>query len=160
LAALAGTLNGGGILFVFLPEQSSHFKKRLLASSKDFDRIEIIQPNTDLRTLTKELVTASLPKSKSKSLPSKTQTTIIDSMIDLPGTCHILMADRGRGKSTTLGLACQAWIRNYRGRELVVTGPRPSATTTLLEHAAKSVRFVRSEERRVGKEWRDGWAQY
>lgn len=142
LAALAGTVNGGGILFVFLPEQSSHFKKRLLASSINFARVEIIQPNTDLKTLTQELATSTLPQSRVETLPSATQKTIIDSMIDLPGTCHILMADRGRGKSTTLGLACQAWIRNYRGRELVVTGPRPSATATLLEHAAKSVRFV------------------
>src|SRR5690606_36798108 len=141
LAARAGTLNGGGILFVFPPEESSHFKKRLLASSKDFDRIEIIQPSTDLRTLTEELVTASLPKSKSKSLPSKTQTTIIDGMIDLPGTCHIHMADRRRGKSPILGLACQGWIRNDRGRGSVVTGTRPSATTTLFEQAAKSVQF-------------------
>lgn len=142
LAALAGTVNGGGILFVFLPQQSSPFKNRLLASSIDFARVEIIQPDTDLKTLTHELATAPLPKSQSGSLPNAAQKSIIDSMIDLPGTCHILMADRGRGKSTTLGLACQAWIRNYRGRELVVTGPRPSAASTLLEHAAKSVRFV------------------
>ncbi|PHR64454.1 MAG: hypothetical protein COA51_07870 [Idiomarina sp.] len=142
LAALAGTVNGGGILFVFLPEAVTPFKKRLLASSVNFARIEILKPDTDLKALTQELAGSNLPKSKKISLPNSTQKTIIENMIDLPGTCHILMADRGRGKSTTLGLACQAWIRNYRGRELVVTGPRPSATTTLLEHAAKSVRFV------------------
>lgn len=142
LAALAGTVNGGGILFAILPQQTSAFKKRLLATSTNFERVEIIQPHTDLKKLTKELATAKLPEIKSENFPSNTQKTIIEAMIDLPGTCHILMADRGRGKSTTLGLACQAWIRNYRGRELVVTGPRPSAATTLLEHAAKSVRFV------------------
>lgn len=142
LAALAGTVNGGGILFVFLPQQTTAFKNRLLATSTNFARIELIQPNTDLKKLTRELATATLPEAKPQNFPSNTQKAIIEAMIDLPGTCHILMADRGRGKSTTLGLACQAWIRNYRGRELVVTGPRPSAATTLLEHAAKSVRFV------------------
>ncbi|RWU11801.1 tRNA(Met) cytidine acetyltransferase [Pseudidiomarina gelatinasegens] len=142
LAALAGTVNGGGILYVFLPATDSPFKKRLIQSAERFERIELIRPNADLKLLTEKLCTEQLPEVDEPTLPNADQKQIVDCMIDLPGTCHILMADRGRGKSTTLGLACQAWIRNYRGRELVVTGPRPSAVSTLLEHAAQSVRFV------------------
>ncbi|WP_417659560.1 GNAT family N-acetyltransferase [Pseudidiomarina sp.] len=142
LAALAGTVNGGGILYVFLPAADTPFKKRLIQSADRFERIEVIRPNVDLKRLTEKLCTEQLPEVDEPTLPNADQKQIVDCMIDLPGTCHILMADRGRGKSTTLGLACQAWIRNYRGRELVVTGPRPSAVSTLLEHAAQSVRFV------------------
>src|SRR5690554_5835525 len=142
LAALAGTVNGGGILFVFLPAGDSPFKHRMLSSISAFERIELIQPETDLRALTKQLLSSHLIPEAAPSIPLARQKAIIDSMVDLPGTCHLLMADRGRGKSTTLGLACQAWIRHYRGRELVVTGPKPSSVYTLLEHAANSVRFV------------------
>lgn len=142
LAALAGTVNGGGILFVFLPAKDSPFKQRVVASISAYERIELIRPETDLKALTKQLLSSNLIPEAAPTIPLARQKAIIDSMIDLPGTCHLLMADRGRGKSTTLGLACQAWIRQYRGRELVVTGPKPSSVYTLLEHAASSVRFV------------------
>lgn len=142
LAALAGTVNGGGILFVFLPEADTPFKQRIVRSVRDFHRIELIRPEDDLRAITSKLLEEDLPTLEKQVIPSQAQKEIVDNMIDLPGTCHLLMADRGRGKSTTLGLACQAWIRNYRGRELVVTGPKPSAAYTLLEHAADTVRFV------------------
>ena len=142
LAALAGTVNGGGILFVFLPPHNSAFKQRIIASTASFERVEVITPAEDLRQLSRAILTTPLMPEQAPTIPLARQKAIVDSMIDLPGTCHILMADRGRGKSTTLGLACQAWIRHYRGRELVVTGPKPSAVYTLLEHAASSVRFV------------------
>lgn len=142
LAALAGTVNGGGILFVMLPASDSPFKQRVIASADQYDRIEVIRPDSNLKQITQTIVTSRLAPEDAPTIPLPSQKHIIDSMIVLPGTCHLLMADRGRGKSTTLGLACQAWIRHYRGRELVVTGPKPSSVYTLLEHAASSVRFV------------------
>lgn len=142
LAALAGTVNGGGILFVILPASDSPFKQRVIASAEHYDRIEVIHPDSNLKQITQTIVASHLAPDDAPTIPLPSQKRIIDSMIDLPGTCHLLMADRGRGKSTTLGLACQAWIRHYRGRELVVTGPKPSSVYTLLEHAASSVRFV------------------
>ncbi|WP_177215059.1 GNAT family N-acetyltransferase [Pseudidiomarina donghaiensis] len=142
LAALAGTVNGGGILFVFLPTEDTPFKQRVLSSTANYERIEIIRPDSDLKQLTQQILASYLVPDDAPTVPLASQKAIVDSMIELPGTCHLLMADRGRGKSTTLGLACQAWIRHYRGRELVVTGPKPSSVYTLLEHAASSVRFV------------------
>ena len=142
LAALAGTVNGGGILFVFLPTEDTPFKQRVLSSTANYERIEIIRPDSDLKQLTQQILASYLVPDDAPTVPLANQKAIVDSMIELPGTCHLLMADRGRGKSTTLGLACQAWIRHYRGRELVVTGPKPSSVYTLLEHAASSVRFV------------------
>lgn len=142
LAALAGTVNGGGILFVILPTEDTPFKQRMISSTANYERIEIIRPDSDLKQLTRQILASHLLPDDAPSVPLASQKAIVDSMIDLPGTCHLLMADRGRGKSTTLGLACQAWIRHYRGRELVVTGPKPSSVYTLLEHAASSVRFV------------------
>lgn len=142
LAALAGTVNGGGILFVFLPTNDSPFKRRVIESTQQYDRVELIRPEDDLKHITRKILSSYLVPDEPPEVPLPSQKAIVDSMIDLPGTCHLLMADRGRGKSTTLGLACQAWIRHYRGRELVVTGPKPSSVYTLLEHAASSVRFV------------------
>src|SRR5690554_948093 len=51
LAALAGTVNGGGILFIFLPAHNSAFKQRIIASTANFERVEVITPEHDLRKL-------------------------------------------------------------------------------------------------------------
>ena len=142
LAALIGTLSGGGVAFVLLPPQDSPFRQRLINTSHKFHHVSVMHPNTSFRQLLTEQLSHSLEPAPPLAFPTREQQLIVQQMVDLPGTCHLLMADRGRGKSTTLGLAAQAWIRSYRGRELVVTGPKPNSVATLLKHAADSVRFV------------------
>ncbi|QJQ97052.1 tRNA(Met) cytidine acetyltransferase [Halomonas sp. PA5] len=45
----------------------------------------------------------------------------------------VLTADRGRGKSAALGIACARWLAQGE-REVLVTAPRPSAVETLFQH--------------------------
>lgn len=142
LAALAGTIRGGGLLFVMLPEQETPFKQRLLKTAQQFKTIHHITSATDWLKVLTHTEAAIVPSPSTPTFPTSAQQQIVDSMLQLPGTCHILMADRGRGKSTTLGLACVGWREQYRGLELIVTGPRPAAVELLLTHANQSVRFV------------------
>lgn len=142
LAALSGTLVGGGVLFVVLPAADSPFRQRLLSTSAAFAFIETISPGFSLEQAVAKLLQNNFPVAPVPELPNADQAKVIESMVKLPGTCHLLLADRGRGKSTALGLACQAFAQAYKGRKLIVTGPRPAAVATLLEHAGESVQFV------------------
>lgn len=142
LAALAGTIRGGGMLLVLLPEHDTAFKKRLIQTANKFKTIHHVTPETTWHHVLQTIGTLSLPTMLPPTLPTSSQQEIINSMLELPGTCHVLMADRGRGKSATLGLACAGWHSRYRGRELIVTGPRPAAVEMLLTHANDSARFV------------------
>ncbi len=142
LAALAGTVQGGGLIFILLPPHASHFKTRICRSVEPHKLISLVTPEYNFQVALRAVASEDLPKALPSELPSQRQLDIVEHMIDLPSTCHVILADRGRGKSTTLGLAAQAWLKNYRGRELVVTGPKPSSVQTLLEHADNQIRFV------------------
>src|SRR5690554_4147173 len=76
LAALAGTVNGGGILFVFLPEADTPFKQRIVRSVRDFHRIELIRPEDDLRAITSKLLEEDLPTLEKQVIPSQAQKEI------------------------------------------------------------------------------------
>ncbi|GAA3907315.1 GNAT family N-acetyltransferase [Halomonas cibimaris] len=47
----------------------------------------------------------------------------------------VITADRGRGKSAALGIACARWLKRGVAR-IVVTAPRPDAAAALFAHAA------------------------
>src|SRR5690554_7687022 len=130
------------MLLVLLPEHDTAFKKRLIQTANKFKTIHHVTPETTWHHVLQTIGTLSLPTMLPPTLPTSSQQEIINSMLELPGTCHVLMADRGRGKSATLGLACAGWHSRYRGRELIVTGPRPAAVEMLLTHANDSARFV------------------
>ncbi|HET9679647.1 MAG TPA: GNAT family N-acetyltransferase, partial [Gammaproteobacteria bacterium] len=53
----------------------------------------------------------------------------------------VLTADRGRGKSTALGLAAAELLNENLG-DIVITAPRPSACEQAFIHAAKTLRYV------------------
>ncbi|MDX1705946.1 GNAT family N-acetyltransferase [Pseudidiomarina sp.] len=142
IAALAGTIVGGGVLFIMLPWRDSPFRQRLLRTSTAFGFIKTVTPGFSLEQAVAKLLQNEFQPAPVSGLPNADQTAVINSMVKLPGTCHLLLADRGRGKSTALGLACQAFAQAYKGRKLIVTGPRPAAVATLLEHAGESVQFV------------------
>src|SRR5690606_35202931 len=69
LAALAGTVNGGGILFVFLPAHNSAFKQRIIASTANFERVEVITPEHDLRKLTRAILATPLLPEQVPTIP-------------------------------------------------------------------------------------------
>ncbi|RUO55222.1 GNAT family N-acetyltransferase [Pseudidiomarina homiensis] len=146
LAALAGTVRGGGCLWLVLPPHSSCFQQRLLIHAEQITGLFHCARWQDFLALLNTSAPSLPPASPAPSLPSQDQEAIINTLLEHPTHTHVLMADRGRGKSTTLGLA----IRQAKStKPIVVTGPRPSALTTLLQEAGANAEF-RAWDRLLG----------
>jgi tRNA(Met) cytidine acetyltransferase len=60
----------------------------------------------------------------------------------------VLTSDRGRGKSTALGIAAAHLLRQGM-RHIVVTGPRPEASEKVFEHAARLLPEARASRASV-----------
>lgn len=139
LAALAGTVNGGHCLWLVLPVTASHFQQRLLHHAAQFDAIVQCSSWQALLHRLAQPAPILAPAAPAPELPSNDQQNIITALLEHPSQTHVIIADRGRGKSTTLGLACQAWGASTH--PILVTGPRPSALATLLEQAGSKAKF-------------------
>lgn len=138
LAALAGTVNGGGCLWLVLPVTSSHFQQRLLQHARQFETIAQCLNWQEFVNLIAEPPPTLASAAPRPRLPSSEQQNIIYALLKQPKQTHVIIADRGRGKSTTLGLAIRA---NTSANPILVTGPRPSALTTLLDKAGNKAEF-------------------
>ncbi|MBD3895526.1 tRNA(Met) cytidine acetyltransferase [Halomonas sp. ML-15] len=69
----------------------------------------------------------------------------------------VISADRGRGKSAALGIACARWLARGE-REILVTAPRPAAVETLFEHLQRHCPGARRDGQVVSL-LRDGQTQ-
>lgn len=138
LAALAGTVNGGGCLWLVLPIQTSPFQKRLVAHAAANANVLCADSWTAMLTAIEQRPPQFGNRPPLPNRPSSAQQVVIDALLNAPNKTHVLLADRGRGKSTTLGLA----IKQAQSHQpMLVTGPRPSALTTLLKEAGATATF-------------------
>lgn len=142
LAALAGTVSAGGLLCVFLPVLETPFKRRLIASAPLASNIQIITPTHPLEQACSHLLQIQYPAPVNLDFPTAEQQKIVKGITASKDHCHLIMADRGRGKSTALGLACRLYKQQHPTADLIVTGPTPAAVATVLEHAQHGVRFA------------------
>lgn len=139
-AASEGTLLGGGLLILIRPETPSsedlfsrYIEQQL--SQQDF----VIFNKT---TMLNDLPDTQLLPSPPISLNLNEQKTAIDAIIKTV-TGHrrrplVLTANRGRGKSTALGLAGAELLK--RGvQKILVSAPNKKATATLFKHASLSL---------------------
>ncbi|MEA3588655.1 tRNA(Met) cytidine acetyltransferase [Pseudidiomarina sp. 1APP75-27a] len=140
LAAVTGTIRGGGILWVILPAGSSAFKQRLLESAEEIGLVRHVGHWQHLPDHLAAVTQTHLPASAAPDLPSASQAQVISQMTEYKLATHLLLADRGRGKSTTLGLAIKA-AGYSSAKPILVTAPQPQAAATLLKHAAGGARF-------------------
>lgn len=140
LAALSGTVAGGGCLWLLLPPYQTPFTERLLNAASDFALVNVATTLEELAQQLRRLTQLALPEAAQPSLPSDAQATIIEAMASNMTATHVLLADRGRGKSTTLG---RAIVTTFRATELPiwVTGPHPRAVQTLLHEAQGKALF-------------------
>lgn len=142
LAAMAGTIQAGGVLALFLPAAKTAFQQRLLNSAQQFSNIQIITATHTLEQAATQLLQVEYPAATQLEFPTAEQQNIIKELATNDGRCHLIMADRGRGKSTALGLACQLYKQQHPDADVIVTGPTPAAVATVLEHAQQSARFI------------------
>lgn len=139
LAALAGTVVAGGVLIINLPAAESAFCQRLLRHAEACERVVRLTPDYTLTDVLQQLSAQPDEHLAVAHFPSNAQQQIITTMLATPQTTHLIMADRGRGKSTTLGAA----LANYQGTaRLVVTAPRRSQIDSLMQYAEGHAEFI------------------
>lgn len=139
VAALAGTVAAGGMLIINLPPQHSPFSERLLRLASGFELIIHICHQQALLQAYQQLLASPAEPIFAPSFPTPQQQQIITAMLNNRATTHLLLADRGRGKSTTLGVA----LAGYCGPEqVIVTAPKRSHVNTLMAHAKERAQFI------------------
>lgn len=156
LAALSGTLSGGGVLCISLPAgEVKSSVQRLISHAEAYDLVQVCGPGlTFLAALEKicallEGYPAAVPQAP--AYPTPAQQGVIDHLTaalhDANETQRIapqlILADRGRGKSTSVGLAIKQCLST--SRRFVVTAPRKASAATLLAAAggeSAQVKFV------------------
>ncbi|MGM0525656.1 MAG: GNAT family N-acetyltransferase [Pseudomonadota bacterium] len=120
IAALCGTVIAGGQLILLVGEERPVMLQRLI---------------NHWQSVTQDL-TASLPE-----LPTAEQTEVLQQLTDTTAT-HVLIADRGRGKSHTVGTAVkQVLAQADRQVSVLVTAPRRANAKVLLD-VADNATFV------------------
>ncbi|RUO78955.1 GNAT family N-acetyltransferase [Pseudidiomarina taiwanensis] len=145
LAALSGTIEAGGILCLLLPEQQTPFIKRMLELSSATAYVTTVTPTTEENIWSR--IEAAKPRKQTTQaqtgvIATPSQQQVIQSLLRHDHDCIVLTADRGRGKSTTLGLALKALVARQPELDVIVTGPHPNAVATLLKYAENCAQFV------------------
>lgn len=120
IAALCGTVIAGGQLILLVGKKRSVMLRRLI---------------NHWQSVTQDL-TASVP-----DLPTAEQTAVLQQLTDSSAT-HVLIADRGRGKSHTVGTAVKQVLAQADGQvSVLVTAPRRANAKVLL-NVADNASFV------------------
>ncbi|WP_127346590.1 GNAT family N-acetyltransferase [Pseudidiomarina mangrovi] len=139
LAALAGTVTAGGLLIINLPQHVTAFTERLLRLAEHFTLVIQVSHASALRQAYQRLSQRPISVPLAPTFPTPMQQQIMTAMLNQPECLHLLMADRGRGKSTTLGAA----LAQYSGPErLIVTAPKRSQVNGLLQQANGRAEFI------------------
>lgn len=137
LAATLGTLQGGGIATICLPTDNSPMLQRLIAKAQA--GIYLVSPLLPLKEqLLQARADAELaPQAKPKTWPTSAQRSVIDHLL-ADKHPQFVLADRGRGKSTAMGLAIRQYLETTaQPDQIIVTAPRRHSATTLLEAAGE-----------------------
>jgi len=147
LAALSGTIKAGGILFILFPEKLSVIKKnkKSLFLKRFIDKVEhiflsnIIEQDQELfsyEVTEKNTVCDVLPLNIPNILPlncaTQGQYQAVQSIIKVASGHRdrplVLTADRGRGKSCALALACAQIVESTSlPQHIIVTAPHLKA---------------------------------
>lgn len=139
IAALAGTVVAGGLLIVNMPAQQSAFAERLLRLAEPFALIIPVQQPQALPDALQRLLNSPVRSRPALPFPNAEQQQIVTTMQGELEHIHLLLADRGRGKSTTLGLA----LAGYSGSDrLIVTAPKRSQVDSVMQHANGNAEFI------------------
>ncbi|MGR5140072.1 tRNA(Met) cytidine acetyltransferase TmcA [Photobacterium sp. DNB23_23_1] len=148
LGALSGTVVGGGILLLLLPPEwfdnsGSNFTRRL-SELFQHPNVVILEPDLDLPALPfHDLAKMDTVGPTEATFPFGTLTACQASAVESIRrvvTGHrkrplVLTADRGRGKSASLGLAAASLLAE-RNIKIVVTAPSFAACQAVFRHAA------------------------
>ena len=158
LAAIAGTISGGGALLLLCPDWDDwpafadpdyqrlasypatpgdiqgRFLQRLIRLSRNSTCVYRLRPGQPLPVLPGSGDTTALPPAVDTVDQRRAIAAILRVANGHGRRPLVLLADRGRGKSAALGLAIRA-LQQVRPRRILLTGPRPAAVATVLQYA-------------------------
>jgi tRNA(Met) cytidine acetyltransferase len=176
--ALSGLLRGGGLLLLLSPpldewakfadpqaervsvagysqsRQSSHFLARISRILKLDSRVIRCTPEQIHPWNTPQIVVRQMPVPANKNCRTQDQVKAVEAIIHVAKGHRkrplILISDRGRGKSSALGIAAAQLIHEGCQR-ILVTAPRQSAVIPLFEQAAKGLACEYSKQMKIDK---------
>lgn len=149
-ALVAGSINGGGLLALLVPElddwpQQEHFPpaqrflKRFIRKLRSDAAVVLVEEEANRFPLESERTTTSDHQRTAISHPgcaTLDQQHAVEKILRVVNGHRrrplVLTSDRGRGKSSALGVAAADLLRQGKQR-IVVTAPRLAATTALFE---------------------------
>lgn len=146
-AAISGTLRGGGLLCLLIPEPdawpafaTSRFLQRAWPLLSKHPAVFYLPQSGNCRCQLPELVTHTGIAQIDTPFRTAEQKQVVEAItqmvVNQSPAAAVLISDRGRGKTSALGLAAghllQAGLQT-----IIVTAPRMSVTTPLFEHALR-----------------------
>ncbi|WP_060980819.1 GNAT family N-acetyltransferase [Vibrio splendidus] len=146
-SAALGSLVGGGLLLVLPPkvddsEGSECFGQRWL--KRHFDKLIFVSQHNEAGDVVQ--ATNALPQMQSakNGLDKFEQQSMAVELVKKVVTGHrkrplILTADRGRGKSSTLGIAAAQLLVERHGFNIIVTAPSVKAVEPVFSHASQGL---------------------
>ncbi len=151
LGALSGTIRGGGVLLLLLPsawsapELCSRFSQHI-ANVSTLAEVIRLREDQPLPPLVLQSVNEQCVESFVSTAPRLCLTAQQDQAVDAilkVSTGHrkrplVLSADRGRGKSSALGIAA-AELMSSRKIKIAVTAPSFACAATIFAHAAQRI---------------------
>ncbi|MGY3959854.1 tRNA(Met) cytidine acetyltransferase TmcA [Aeromonas popoffii] len=167
--ALAGTLRAGGLLLLLTPpraqwpEYPDPDRVRLVAQPEEADRaghgfiarlVHLLADDPALSLLPPHSLAPWQPIGALRRLSHDQAAALPAIHRVLHGHRRrplVLSADRGRGKSSLLGLAAAELLRQQPDLKIVVTAPSQATAATLFDHAAQSLGI--EVERLIGLEF-------
>lgn len=159
VAALAGTLKAGGLLVLMTPEEwgsrpdadyarlAEHPWRPEALSSRYLARLARLLSGADQVISWRAGETPRLPGLPIRKVHAERPVTDGDCLTGDQAQAVarlarlrrrrplVITADRGRGKSAALGIACARWLATGE-QEVLVTAPRPAAVESLFERLA------------------------
>lgn len=159
VAALAGTLRAGGLLMLMTPDDwgsrpdgdyarlAEHPWRPEALTSRYLARLARLLNGADRVVRWRAGETPRLPRLSGRRARAAAPVTDRDCLtgdqaqaVARLGRLRrrrplVITADRGRGKSAALGIACARWLATGE-REVLVTAPRPAAVESLFERLA------------------------
>lgn len=144
LAGMLGAINGGGALVLCLPPVISHSIQHLISTT--MLGMILITPDKSAADAVAPLLSylSEQPDFTPTELPNQAQTQWLQQVHQAPDGLQLLLADRGRGKSTALALAINQRLQIDTELRVIITAPKRTQTDTLMRWLAPSerVRFV------------------
>jgi len=161
LGAVSGAICGGGLLLLLAPPLSqwptlpdaealrffsvtdhSPYLARLIDCARNATGVTIVEQGTTPAPLTETETQGEPPQPPDTLCRTRDQQLAVDAILKVATGRRrrpaVLISDRGRGKSSALGIAAATLLQRGLQR-IIVTGPRLDATTPVFERAGQQL---------------------